>query len=237
MTRGCSKWWGSKNNAENSLDWGWGGGREGGREICVMRTWLKLASEKTLLPCQLAFQTLEALHPEDICPNSFLQYLQMWSSPCWLWRWTQWALCQRAARAGCSERRASWELSHSNAGRGSGLTNKGIVLWYLNRKIGVSQGEYSDQQGTWPGVDTVCRHRRSRVLPTWVQAARSPEDIDYMPRALTFFCLWSGQGYSRPSVGEQPHSLSACLPDNEVLHLVALRVSWKSRGLGKGEKS
>lgn len=65
MTCGCSKWWGSKNNAENRLDWGWGRGREGGREIRLMRIRIKLASEKTLLPCQLAFQTSEALHPEE----------------------------------------------------------------------------------------------------------------------------------------------------------------------------
>lgn len=88
-------------------------------------------------------------------------------------------------RAGCSERRASWELSHSSAGKGSGLTNKGIVLWYVNRKIGVGQGEDSDQQGTRPSLrtagctvgqagikgeslslDTVCRHRRSRAVLT-----------------------------------------------------------------------
>lgn len=65
----------------------------------------------------------------------------------------------------------------------------------------------------------------------------SPEDTEYMLGTLTFFCLWSGQGCSWPSVLAQPHSLSVCLPDNEVLHLVALKVSWKSRGLGKGEKS
>lgn len=69
---------GQKTTLKTGLTGGGGEeGREGGREIRLMRIWIKLASEKTLLPCQLAFQTLEALHPEGICPNSFLQCLQM----------------------------------------------------------------------------------------------------------------------------------------------------------------
>lgn len=82
---------------------------------------------------------------------------------CWLqrWaRWAEWALCQGAARADCSEResklkgRASWKLSHNKAGRGSGLADKGTVPQYLSRKIRAGQDEDLDQQGTWPGMGT-----------------------------------------------------------------------------------
>lgn len=48
--------------------------------------------------------------------------------------------------------RASWKLSHSKAGRGSGLARRGRVPQYLSRKIRAGQDEDLDQQGTWPGT-------------------------------------------------------------------------------------
>ena len=48
--------------------------------------------------------------------------------------------------------RASWKLSHSKAGRGSGLADKGTVPQYLSRKTRAGQDEDLDQQGTWPGM-------------------------------------------------------------------------------------
>lgn len=53
---------------------------------------------------------------------------------------------------------ASWKLSHSKAGRGSGLAHKGTVPkyltvpQYLSRKTRAGQDEELDQQGTWPGM-------------------------------------------------------------------------------------